>query len=224
MPRFRITSLIVFVALIAGGLGAMRYGSEALAKTFTTLLLVAMLIGLTGAIILRKSAWIGFSVFVVGYVAYDSFRQGGEHLGDLAIKTIADGVHPGKISRPAPPGFSSPYLDDLLSNEGYTAETVTNEIEAINDRHFLQEDLKDGRHSHNETEMQTLELYQRQLRTYHEQAKLSRPRLKNAITIGNASLTLALGWVGAIVGRSLEKRQLALSVSRTLDPQPTMTS
>ena len=211
MPRFRITSLIVFVALIAGGLGAMRYGSAALAKTFTTLLLVAMLIGLTGAIILRKSAWIGFSVFVVGYAGPFSIGRRDGDLGRHTIESITEAFHPVKSLRPTRPKVYSPFLPET----GSTLE-----------RSFLEEDLAASAVDLKQStaELKLLQDFQKQLKTYLDEEDLAKPLQQNSMTIGNACLALALGWVGAIVGRLLEKRRSASFAPRPLDPQPTMTS
>ena len=219
MPRFRITSLIVLVALIGGGLGAMRYASEFMTKGFTSVLTVAMLVGLTGAIILRRGAWIGFAVFIVGYAGPFSIPYVENDLGELLITNIAEGFHPNKIARPSRPTFSSPYLPPRV----VSMAIESSELEAINDRPMLEADLGDDQVSHTDSELKTLKVYQSDLKLYHEKARLSKPRQDNAIMVGKACLALVLGWIGAIVGQSLEERRLSSPPSRPLKLKSTTT-
>jgi hypothetical protein len=214
MPRFRVTSLIVFVALIAGGLGAMRYASEILAKGAVSIVFVATLVGLTGAMIVRNGSWIGFAVFLfVGYAAPSSFLPEGGDLGGHAIEAIAKDIHPNRTSRPVVPNVSPNYA--LMLAPEY-------------ERSFVVQNLDYGIPMiagalSPDNELNTLKEYQRVLRAYFAQADLAKEKQAKAAQIGNACLALALGWVGAIIGRSLEKRRLASPPSRPLDREPTTT-
>ena len=212
MPRFRITSLIVLVALVAGGLGAMRIGTEVLARSFTTLSMVAMLVGLTGALVIRKAAWIGFAVFMVGYARAAPVGPRDGNLGNFAIKNMAEALHPSRTTRPVRPNVDPLFVP-------LTGSSL--------ERHFLEEDLDNSAmlsiSSKSVAEKLTIKDYQKQLRFYLDEDDLAKPRQQHSITIGNACIALILGWVGAIVGRSLEKRQFASSASRSVDPQSTTT-
>jgi hypothetical protein len=70
MRRFTVTNLLVLIALVGVGLGAMRDGSEWTTKAVYTLTLLALLVGLLGAIVRRqRAAWVGFALFGWTYAA-----------------------------------------------------------------------------------------------------------------------------------------------------------
>jgi hypothetical protein len=107
-PRFSIGSLLAFVAIFALGLAALRTPTRVLASAIHTVAAVAVVTGVSFAIIgrgARRAYWIGFSLFGGAYLLH---TLGSQHLLtdpllDLLYPHVTVGSQSAQITAPVPP-------------------------------------------------------------------------------------------------------------------------
>ncbi len=207
MPRFRITFLLVLVAV---GLGAMRVASDAVERIVMTLLIFAILLGSTGALVRRTGSWIGFAAFTSSYFLVVLLFLGNHNNFDLitfTVTTVAERLHPTDFEKPARPKVNAGHLDTL-------ADEDASNIRPISHRDVLKMDYDADVPGLTASEQALMKDYQARINTYNERRAEARSRESTAETIGDLFATRILGWIGAIVGRLLKKRRVVAHLAQ----------
>ena len=106
--RFSLALLMGFIGAIAVGLGGMRLGSDLAEKVTFNLALLALLVGLLGAIVRRgEGAWVGFALFgwchaLLAFVPAAATHQD-PLIASVLVRLVAARLHPGPGPAPTAP-------------------------------------------------------------------------------------------------------------------------
>jgi hypothetical protein len=191
--RFPLAILMGFVGFIASGLGAMRNGTELVASLSLGFTIIALLVGLLGAILRpRDGAWVGFALFgwfavILQFTPILPERPGGwrDPLSKV-VGWLADEIHPLVGPAPAFPDFN-PTFDQMAK-----LMPLAN----------LRED-PDAREALSPKEAEVFDEFLRRSDDYWNAAIRSTEGRLNGRTIGSGMLALLLGLLGAAVGRRI---------------------
>ncbi len=113
VSRFTVANILALIAVLAVGLAAMRDGSDLTERAAFSLMLVALFVGLVGAIVRRsEGAWVGFAICGWGYALLAFVpaisREVAPHL--LTTEPL-DGL----VKRLSPPAAKPPAIPQLNS-------------------------------------------------------------------------------------------------------------
>jgi hypothetical protein len=117
-PRFSIGSLLMLIAIVAVGMAALRYPSPLWASTIYTVAAIAIVAGVSNAILgrgARRAYWIGFALFGGAYFYPTLFYS-----NHLLTETILDLIYPHVSLRSPqlvalPPATSGPTSNSPLT-------------------------------------------------------------------------------------------------------------
>jgi hypothetical protein len=205
--RFTVANMLVLVGFLGVGMAAMRDGSELAERIVFTLMTVALVVALIGALARRRNgAWAGFAVCGWGYAALAfvspiRFEFGSHLLGtaplDAMLDSIVTRLHP-IPSAPAPPMLSNQFMSQLPrgfhNHEGNVAE-----MEVLTQ--LTDDSITDLRKSLSSTEQRGFDTYLSQLRAYDSSRASIIERRGNAERVSRSILVLCFALLGAILGR-----------------------
>ncbi len=196
MPPSRpsLAQLMAVVAVLAAGLGAMRNGSTIAKKLIWSATLIALLVGLLGAIVRRgEGAWVGFALFGWGYalVAFDPGLGSSYYqrlvFADL-VEVLVPKLHPIPGPRPSPPALN-PDFADRFASDAYLAGADDPDLLAL---------LTPG-------ERDLLGDFRSRFLGHQRAEAMARGRQINARDVGHALITLGFALLGAVLGKALER-------------------
>ncbi|QDV33856.1 hypothetical protein [Tautonia plasticadhaerens] len=196
MVRLSISGLMGLVAVVALGLAAMRSGSVLVCSLIMGMVFIALAVGSLGAMVRPSPAapWRGFALFAWIYIASTFLRP---ELGwgsedplpfGVPIARAADRLHPAP-TRP-------PELDDAR-------------VRAIRFDRDGQMIVPPGPRSAvgpTTAELEDAKRYQDAKASYTDAVMDRGRRVERATRIGHASLAVAFGMLGAVVGRAMDPR------------------
>ncbi len=203
--RFSLAILMAFIGVIAVGLGGMRVGSSAAVKVAFSITLLALLVGLLGAIVRRGDGpWAGFSVFGWAYALLTFLPalnvEFGSRLPVADLLAMLDAsLHPDPGPGPAFPKFNTQFMSMIGSESNIQFMNRQNSPTKLS---LL-----------SPAELTSFDAYQPQYQSHIRRSMATQVARGNAKAIGDALFTLAFGLVGAVVGRALER-------PRRPDPAP----
>lgn len=118
LHRRSIAMWMALVGLLAAGLGAMRNGSDLAERGMFTALLLALGVGLLGAIVRRgAAAWVGFALFGWGYFVFVHYLTRSDMAKPVMISSelllgLADKIHSDPGPEPTRPAGLAVIEDD----------------------------------------------------------------------------------------------------------------
>ena len=109
-----IRHLLIVVAVIAAGLASMRVATDLMVKAAVTVVPFVFFASLVGAIVRKSAAWIGFTVFFLGYFLYSALLANSStnamELTSVAVSAIAARFYPESLEEPSLPKVNEIYL------------------------------------------------------------------------------------------------------------------
>ena len=197
MPRFRITSLIVLVALTAVAMAAFRLATDIAVRSVSTVTLTLLALGVLGVVVRRGSpTFVGFAFFGCAYVSV-VYPEPLRRLADrylitiMLVDTLAEQVHP---------AGAVPFSLKLSNDRSMKQIIDVTDYDQLTEQWSSDQEFRDHLTGYDYDALRT---YLDQLSPLAAHRRAAFRRQRNARLIDDSLSALAVGLVGAMAGKVL---------------------